>query len=175
MSDILPDLLGPGLRVVFCGTAAGPVSARLGAYYARPGNRFWPALAEAGFTPRRLRPVEFAELPRYGIGLTDLVKTGFGIDRALKPEEFDLPRFWAAMRHHRPDAIAFTSREAATRALPELRRWRGWGEAPVMRDLPRILVLPSPSGLNGHWGRQGGQAVWNEAARLLGFGRAVAA
>jgi double-stranded uracil-DNA glycosylase len=175
-ADILPDLLAPGLRVVFCGTAAGPVSARVGAYYAGPGNRFWPALAEAGFTPRRLRPPDYPELLRYGIGLTDLVKTASGADSVLRPEAFDLPRFRAAMLRFRPQAIAFTSRTAANHVLPQLRGWRGWGACEAAPpELPPIFVLPSPSGRNGHWVRQDGQSAWTAAAAALGFHRAVAA
>ena len=77
---VLPDVLAPGLRVVFCGTAAGAVAARVGAPYAGPGNRFWWVLHEIGLTPRELRPQEFRELPRYGIGLTDVAKHASGSD-----------------------------------------------------------------------------------------------
>ena len=72
---VLPDLLRPGLRIVFCGTAAGTVSAARGAYYAHPQNRFWSALHAAGLTPRQLRPEEFGLLPQWGLGLTDIAKT----------------------------------------------------------------------------------------------------
>ena len=68
--NALPDVLRPGLRLVICGSAAGAVSAARGAYYAGPGNKFWPILAEVGLTPRLLRPDEFATLPAFGIGLT---------------------------------------------------------------------------------------------------------
>ena len=57
---VLPDLVRPGLRIVFCGTAAGTVSAARGAYYAHPQNKFWSALCAVGLTPRLLRPEEFA-------------------------------------------------------------------------------------------------------------------
>jgi len=76
--DLVPDVLGPGLRVVFCGSALGDVSWRRHAYYANPGNRFWQTLAEVGLTPRRLEPREYARLPEWGIGLTDLVKSDHG-------------------------------------------------------------------------------------------------
>src|SRR5882672_9978757 len=71
MSDahILPDLLVPGLTLVFCGTAPSSVSAARRAYYAGPGNRFWSILAETGLTPRRLEPEEYGLLPQFGIGL----------------------------------------------------------------------------------------------------------
>ena len=83
MSDVLPDVLAPGLRVVFCGTAPGTESARAKAYYAHPQNRFWRAVFEAGLTPRRLAPAEYALAPRFGLGLTDIAKRASGMDREL--------------------------------------------------------------------------------------------
>jgi len=71
---VLPDHLRPGLRVVFCGTAPGLVSAARGHYYAGPGNAFWSLLHEAGFMPVRLEPDADSSLPDLGIGLTDLVR-----------------------------------------------------------------------------------------------------
>jgi G:T/U-mismatch repair DNA glycosylase len=67
--------VAPGLRVVFCGTAPGAASARAGAYYAGPGNRFWLTLREVSLTPVLLHPAEFARLPEFGIGLTDASMT----------------------------------------------------------------------------------------------------
>ena len=82
-AHVLPDLLKPGLRIVFCGTAAGNVSAARGAYYAHPQNRFWSALHAFGLTPRQLRPEEYPELPQWGLGLTDIAKHVSGMDREL--------------------------------------------------------------------------------------------
>ena len=82
---LVPDVLKPGLRVVFCGTAPGTVSARLRAYYAHPQNKFWRALHEVGLTPRLLRPEEFREAAQWGVGLTDLAKHVSGMDRELPP------------------------------------------------------------------------------------------
>src|SRR5438445_4162725 len=82
-SPILPDLLRPSLRVVFCGTAAGTVSARRGQYYAHPQNKFWPTLHAIGLTPRRLDPSEYPLLASYGVGLTDIAKYVSGMDSAL--------------------------------------------------------------------------------------------
>ena len=70
-AHVLPDLLAPGLVTVFCGSAVGAASARIGAPYAGPGNKFWPMLAETGLTPRRFAPGEFRAL----------------IDLGLKPED----------------------------------------------------------------------------------------
>ena len=69
----VPDVVGPDLRVLFCGINPSLRSGETGHHFARPGNRFWPALHVAGFTPRQLRPDEGAELPRYGVGVTNLV------------------------------------------------------------------------------------------------------
>ena len=80
---VLPDLIKPGLRIVFCGTAAGTVSAARGAYYAHPQNRFWTALHAFGLTPRKLNPEEYNELPQWGLGLTDIAKHVSGMDREL--------------------------------------------------------------------------------------------
>src|ERR1700733_13725554 len=80
---ILPDLLRPGLAVVFCGTAPGRASAAAGHYYAHPQNKFWRALHAIGLTPRLLAPAEYNELPRYGIGLTDIAKYVSGQDNQL--------------------------------------------------------------------------------------------
>jgi TDG/mug DNA glycosylase family protein len=63
---VLPDLLQPGLRVVFCGTAVGRQSAAVGAYYAHPNNRFWRILYQTGLTPLLLEPHQFRDLPSYG-------------------------------------------------------------------------------------------------------------
>ncbi len=80
---ILPDVLAPGLRIVFCGTAAGTVSARRGHYYAHPQNKFWRTLYGVGLTPRLIDPAEYALLPHFGLGLTDIAKTVSGMDKEL--------------------------------------------------------------------------------------------
>ena len=82
-AQMLPDVLCPGLRVVFCGTAAGAVSAARGAYFAGPGNRFWSILAEIKLTPHQLKPDELRLLPTFGIGLTDIAKSVSGADSRL--------------------------------------------------------------------------------------------
>src|SRR4051794_35871221 len=68
----LRDVIAPGLTVLFVGINPSLRSAEVGHHFARPGNRFWPALHRAGFTPRRLRPDEDHELPAHGIGVTNL-------------------------------------------------------------------------------------------------------
>src|SRR5579883_1213442 len=80
---VLEDLLVPGLGLVFCGTAAGTVSARLGQYYAHPQNKFWPTLYEIGLTPTLFKPAQYRQLLDLGIGLTDLAKYASGMDAEL--------------------------------------------------------------------------------------------
>ncbi|MDQ6692085.1 MAG: mismatch-specific DNA-glycosylase, partial [Candidatus Dormibacteraeota bacterium] len=69
----IEDVIGPGLSVLFCGINPGLYSGATGHHFARPGNRFWPALHRAGFTPRQLHPSEQGELLRHGLGVTNLV------------------------------------------------------------------------------------------------------
>ena len=88
---VLPDLLAPGLKVVFCGTAVGDTSAAAGAYYAdTTRNSFWTVLHHVGLTPRLFRPEEYRDLPLHGIGLTDLVKARSGGDKTLHTADFGL-------------------------------------------------------------------------------------
>jgi TDG/mug DNA glycosylase family protein len=162
--EMLPDVLHPGLRVVFCGTAAGTRSARIGAYYAGPGNRFWPTLAELGLIPAPLPPERFRDAVAQGIGFTDLAKFAHGMDKGLTLEDFDLPRFFAAIRACRPGALAFTSKRAASLALGRPLRAIGFGPA-VIEDFPPVHVLPSPSAANGHWARQ--RQAWVDFAAAL--------
>jgi len=150
--------------VVFCGTAAGPTSARLGQYYARPGNRFWEALWRSGLTPERLAPAEFRRVLDYGIGLTDVVKFASGVDRDLDPEH--LGELAQAALHERilaaaPRFLAFTSKRAALAGLGDI---EGYGLQRRTLGETRLWVLPSPSGSARRW--------WDEAP-WRALGRAV--
>lgn len=150
--DILPDVLEPGLRVVFCGTQAGAASARRGAYYAGPGNKFWPVLHQIGLVPMRLRPEEFATLPRYGIGLTDVAKRSSGPDSALRGGHFDVVGFTARIAANRPGILAFNGKRAAQVALGINEGRLAYGpQAQKLADAD-IYVLPSTSGAAaGFW------------------------
>lgn len=148
---ILPDVLTPDLAVVFCGSAPGRVSARRGAYYAGPGNRFWATLHAVGLTPRQLAPQEFRELPRYGLGLTDLCQHASGADAELPRDADDAAALAAKIGRSRPDWLAFVGRRPAkvflglTRVVPGPQ-----ATSPFSRT--RIVVLPSPSGAaRAHW------------------------
>ena len=150
---VLPDVLARGLVTVFCGSAASSASARAGAYYTGPGNRFWPTLAEAGFTDRLLRPDEFRTLPSYGIGLTDLAKHESGMDRELSSAAYDAGALLARIEAAAPRVLAFTGRRPAGLFLLEaLGTGLGdYGPQDAMVGTTQIWVLPSPSGAARRW------------------------
>jgi double-stranded uracil-DNA glycosylase len=142
---ILEDLLQPGLRVVFCGTAPGRVSAERRAYYAHPQNRFWRTLFEVGLTPRVLLPDEYPKLLHYGIGLTDIAKHAFGMDKQLPSGALGAMTVVALTERIRvvePGVLAFTSLTGASKFL----QWKvAAGEQPERLGNTRIWALPSPS------------------------------
>jgi TDG/mug DNA glycosylase family protein len=110
---VLPDILEHELRVVFCGTAVGAKSAQVKAYYAGPGNQFWEILSRTGLTPHKLDPKEFHSLPKYGLGLTDLVKIRSGSDKTLSSSDFDIPGFCSKIKKFKPKIVAFNGKTAA--------------------------------------------------------------
>lgn len=140
---ILPDVLADNLTTVFCGTAASAVSARRGAYYAGPGNAFWPTLYETGLTPRLLQPEEFACVTQFGLGLTDLAKAASGADHSLRKSHFHGSALQEKIIRHRPRILAFTSKRAAQEYLGKP---VGYGLLSDRIGATRIFVLPSPSG-----------------------------
>jgi TDG/mug DNA glycosylase family protein len=168
-SHVLPDLLQPGLRIVFCGTAAGNVSAARGAYYAHPQNRFWSALHAVGLTPRQLRPEEYPELPQWGLGLTDIAKHVSGMDRELPPGALGreaCSALEAKIIAAEPECLAFTSLSTGRRYL---RRPAGFGEQPECIGRTRLWLLPSPSPTAG-WNWESNKHWWRmlaDEARLV--------
>lgn len=165
MTDVLPDVLAPGLTTVFCGSAAGRTSARVGAYYAGPGNRFWQTLRETGFTDRRLAPSKFRELPRYGLGLTDLAKRESGMDADLSPDAWDADALLRKIETFRPRFLAFTGKRPARQFLRARfgANAADYGLQARTVGETRIYVLPSPSGAARRWWTI---APWVELAGL---------
>jgi double-stranded uracil-DNA glycosylase len=141
--DVLPDLLSPGLRVVFCGTAAGTASARAKAYYAGPGNGFWKVLHETGLTPTQLAPAEFERLTEFGIGLTDICKVLHGSDQEVGTVEFDVDGLEARVTEAEPAHLAFNGKNSARGALE---RDVEHGLQPERIGGAAVWVLPSTSG-----------------------------
>jgi TDG/mug DNA glycosylase family protein len=162
---ILPDVLAPGLRVVFCGTAPGTRSAMEGAYYAHPGNYFWRTLFTTGLTPHRLSPREFREVLQFGIGLTDVAKHAFGSDAELPHGAFDAGSLRRKLARYKPCIVAFTSKNAARAALGSAPGAFRYGPQPLRIAQAQVFVLPSPSGqARGFWNIE----PWRQLARLAG-------
>jgi TDG/mug DNA glycosylase family protein len=161
MTPVLPDVLQRGLTVVFCGTAAGTVSARRGAYYAHPQNKFWRTLYSTGLTPRLFQPSEFNELSRFRLGLTDIAKHTFGMDSQLP--RGSLGR--AAADSLRARILDFAPRILAFTSLTGGRRFIGpkvtFGAQTQTLGATRLWVLPSPSPA-AHWNWDA--SVWTALA-----------
>ena len=144
---VVPDLLKSGLKLVFCGTAPSAASAAAQAYYAKPGNRFWKTLHDVGLSERQFAPKDYPDLLGLGIGLTDLNKRESGIDSELTEGGFDVAAFKKRMREHRPNAIAFTSKFAASKFLERGTGAIDYGRQPKPFEAIELFVLPSTSGL----------------------------
>lgn len=160
-SPVLPDVLAPGLAVVFCGTAPGTMSAAKGHYYAHPQNKFWRALYAVGLTPRLLAPSEYRALLDYRIGLTDLAKHTYGMDSQLPAGSLGADATAALRKRiakYAPAILAFTSLNGGRRFLGGK---TGFGEQSETIGATRIWVLPSPSPA-AHWNWK--EEIWRDLA-----------
>lgn len=159
---VIPDVLEPGLPLVFCGTAPSRASMEARAYYAHKGNLFWPTLFAIGLTPRLMAPSEYALLPGLGLGLTDLNKTEWGADSDLSRDAYDVAGLKDKLRRFRPRCLAFTSKTAAGVFLG--RRVVVTGRQPETFEGVILLALPSTSGrARGYFDL----APWREARDLV--------
>jgi TDG/mug DNA glycosylase family protein len=146
----LRDVIGPGLDVLFVGINPGLYSAAVGHHFARAGNRFWPALHDAGFTPRRLTAFQDRELLRYRLGVTNLVARSTAAASELQPDELRAgrARLAAKVRRHRPRFVAVVGigayRVAFERPLAIV------GAQDERLGDARLWVLPNTSGLNAN-------------------------
>ena len=148
---VLGPILGPGLRVLFVGINPSLRSAEVGHHFARPGNRFWPTLHAAGFTPRRLAPEHDAELPRYGVGVTNIAPRPTRAADELSREELragaaDLDRVVCEIA---PRLVAVVGLGAYRVAFE--RPKAEWGLQPDEIGGRPVWILPNPSGLNAHY------------------------
>jgi len=146
----VPDVIAPGLRVVFCGINPGLYSGATGHHFARPGNRFWPVLCAAGFTPRVLKPWEERELLEWGYGITNLVARATATAAELSKEEFVAGgrRLERKVKRYRPEWVAVVGIGAYRAAFGRPRALVG--PQPERLGLARLWLLPQPSGLNAN-------------------------
>jgi TDG/mug DNA glycosylase family protein len=146
----VPDLIALSLEVLFCGINPGLYSAAVGHHFARPGNRFWPALHAAGFTDRLLRPAEQRQLLGRGLGITNLVGRATAAADELAAEELiaGAGRLEAKVRRYRPALVAVLGVTAYRAAFG--RRHAAPGQQAERLAGAGLWVLPNPSGLNAH-------------------------
>jgi TDG/mug DNA glycosylase family protein len=150
-NQTIPDVIAPGLRVLFAGINPGLYSAATGHHFARPGNRFWPALHHSGFTPRQFRPDEQDLLLGLGLGITNIAARATARAAELSPAELragaglltgkltGLAPGWLAVLGVTAYRTAFGGPDAQV------------GPQDTVLGATRIWVLPNPSGLNALW------------------------
>ncbi|HZR15953.1 MAG TPA: G/U mismatch-specific DNA glycosylase [Verrucomicrobiae bacterium] len=144
-------MIARGLTVLFCGINPGLYSAWAGHHFARPGNRFWPALFASGFTHRLLRPQEEHEMLKAGYGITNLVERATVGSDELNVEELQRGRdvLERKTRKYRPRAVAILGVTAYRAAFERPKAIVGPQPEPLAGAL--VWVLPNPSGLNAHF------------------------
>jgi double-stranded uracil-DNA glycosylase len=145
------DVVGPDLRVLFVGINPGLYTAATGHHFARPGNRFWPALHAAGFSARLLHPSEQRLLLSRGYGITNLVNRATATADEVAPGEFiaGRRRLAAKVRRLKPKVVAFLGVGAYCHAFGMRRA--SLGEQRERFEGARAWVLPNPSGLNANY------------------------
>ena len=147
----VPDLVGPGLRVLLVGINPSLWSGWSGFHFGRPTNRLWRTLHEAGLTPRRLRPEDTGELLAAGIGITNLVNRATARADELADEEIraGAARLRETVTHWRPGHVAVLGVTAYRTAFARPKATVGAQDETI--DGARLWVLPNPSGLNAHY------------------------
>lgn len=180
----LPDLLRPGLDLVFVGINPGEESARRGHYYAHPGNAFWPLLSASGLTSRAVGPLDDRSLPALeGIGFTDVVKRVATDSMAVTDAELRaaVPAFRRRIAFAQPLAICLTSTRAFDLLFPRARGGKAWGHLTTLdaalddrRETTEAWVIPSTSGRAAGYRPQAAR-VLEELATHLGRARLAGA
>ena len=170
----VPDLVGPGLRLLFVGINPGLWTAATGAHFARPGNRFYPALAEAGITSYRIdagdgmRDEDRDHLLARGIGITNLVSRASARADELSAAELraggERLTEWVAEWRPRVVAIAGVSAYRQAFGMPRA----ALGRQPSDLGGAALWVVPNPSGLNAHHGLAALAEAYAEPARAAG-------
>ena len=147
----VPDVIAPNLRVLFCGINPGLYTAAVGHHFARPGNRFWPALHKSGFTARQLAPADERELLRAGCGITNVVARATAAAAELTAAELieGGRRLASKVRRFQPGSVAFLGLGAYRTAFARPKAVAG--RQPERLEGALVWVLPNPSGLNANY------------------------
>jgi double-stranded uracil-DNA glycosylase len=160
-AETLPDLLAPGIDLLFVGINPSLYSVTAGHYYARPGNLFWRCLHEGGLTPMRLRPEEDRRVLEWGIGITDCVKRPTVSAAEVTAAEFQAGEALLAAKiaHYRPRIVCFNGLVGYRGAFDPR---AGLGRQSRQVEGAIVFVVPSTSGAN---------AAYSREARVEWFGR----
>ena len=147
----IPDLVGPRLRVLLVGINPSLYSGWTGLHFARPGNRLWRTLHEAGFVDRVLHPSETQALLAAGLGVTNLVARATARADELTPDEVraGVRPLGRLVRRRRPPYVAFLG--VSTYRIAFGRPRAGVGRQEESFEGAEVWVLPNPSGLNAHY------------------------
>jgi double-stranded uracil-DNA glycosylase len=160
---VIPDLVGPGLRVLLVGINPSLWSGWSGFHFGRPSNRLWITLHQAGLTERKLHPEDTEALLAAGIGITNLVNRATARADELTDDEIraGVPRLEETVRTWHPRTVAILGITAYRTAF---RRPKAViGPQPETLEGAALWVLPNPSGLNAHYQQP---ALSAEYARL---------
>ena len=154
VSATIRDVIAPGLDVLFCGINPGLYSGATGHHFARPGNRFWPALHASGFTERVFAPWEKELLLERGVGITNIVARTTATAAEVTREELieGRRRLERKVRRYAPRWLAVAGIGAYRIAFDSSHAGVGPQEGTI--GTTRIWVLPNPSGLNAHHQRK---------------------
>lgn len=147
----VPDVIGPGLQILFCGINPGLYSAAIGHHFGRPGNRFYPALFGAGLTSKLFSPFEDQDLPALGLGITNFVERASASADELTPVELTAggQTLLAKVGKYQPKILAILGVGAYRAAFAQPKAQVG--PQAEMIGGARLWVLPNPSGLNAHF------------------------
>jgi double-stranded uracil-DNA glycosylase len=147
----IPDVIAPNLRVLFCGINPGLYTAAVGHHFARPGNRFWPALHQSGITDRLISPFEERELLQNRIGISNVVPHATAAAAELTRQDFinGGRRLAVKIKRYRPTIVAILGVGAYRHAFDKPKAQIG--EQPERIHDARVWVLPNPSGLNANY------------------------
>lgn len=168
VTKTLRDVIAPGLDVLFCGINPGLYSAATGHHFARPGNRFWPTLHAAGFTPRLFTGFDDRSLLDLGLGITNIcARTTATADELSRDELIEGGRILRRkILRYRPRFLAVVGFTAYRVAFDE--RAAAGGRQPETIGGTAIWLLPNPSGLNAHHQPAQLRTMFSELRRALG-------
>jgi len=141
---MLPDVLGPNMKIIFCGTAVSNKSVKEKAYYSERNNRFWEILHKIRLTPMKLNPKDFRSVRNYGLGLTDLVKSKAAVDSELKVSDYNTSSLTRKIKRLKPKVLCFNGKKTAKIYLKRKRVNYGFQNEKI--NSTRIFIALSTSG-----------------------------